>query len=244
MSTQKIYFISDVHLGFPVLPRPSRVQEDALISFLRSIRNDADILYIVGDLFDFWFEYRAAVPKAGACVLFELYALVQAGVRVVYLPGNHDIWLGPYLSEQVGLELPGAPLTALHQNLRLFIAHGDDFRDDWKFRASRALLKSPACIALFRLLHPDLGALLGRTVSRISEYRSSRRPDTGPYIFLPAARKKIAEGYQVVVCGHYHHALLQPLGAGTLVVLGDWVRQDTYAVLENGRIELKRWRSP
>ena len=148
VTEKRIYFISDVHLGAPRAARPSREQESALIGFLRSIRHDAGVLYILGDLFNFWFEYRTVVPSCGARVLFELYNLVQAGTRVVYLPGNHDIWLGPYLSEEVGLELLGGPTVVSHQGRRLFIAHGDEFGTAATFRFSRAILKNPVCIAL------------------------------------------------------------------------------------------------
>ena len=238
----KIYFISDVHLGAPGDGRSADAHENALIGFLRCIRDDAELLYIVGDLFDFWFEYRTAVPATGARILFEIYALVQAGVRVVYLPGNHDIWLGPYLSEQVGVELPGGPVAVTHQGVRIFIAHGDEFRSDRMFRISRRILKSPVCIALFRLLHPDLGALLARATSRVSEFRAWRRPDPSRKIFTRAAEEKFAEGFDVVVCGHYHRPFCERGGGGTLVILGDWVREDTYGVLEGGGFEVRRWR--
>lgn len=242
MSAQKIYFISDAHLGTPNILRSYQEQEDSLISFLRSIRKDAEILYIVGDLFDFWFEYRTAVPKTGARILFELYILVQSGVRILYLPGNHDIWLGSYLSKQVGIELPSSPLTTLHQDLRFFILHGDNFQVDWKYQTSQALLKNPICIALFRLIHPDLGSFIARTVSRITNH-SRHHPKSDKDTFLSTFQKKFEDGYQVIVCGHYHQAFLQTFSTGTLVVLGDWIRQDTYAVLNNGRIKLKKWRN-
>ena len=241
MSRDQVYFISDAHLGAPNPVRRHRAQEDALIGFLRSIRDDADVLYVVGDLFDFWFEYHSVVPVHGARVLFELYGLVQAGVRVVYLPGNHDIWLGAYLQEQVGLELTDGPIEVVHQGRRLFLAHGDEFRGDLKFWVSRAVLKHPVCIRLFRWLHPDLGAFLARRFSRFSDHRGRRRPDVDPNVFLTAAEEKIAAGADLVICGHYHRVLQQAIGAGRLIILGDWVKLDTYAVLADGEIEVKRW---
>ena len=240
VTRNRIYFIADAHVGGGSHSDPAR-QEDRLIGFLRSIHRDAQVLYIVGDLFDFWFEYRSVVPSIGARVLFEIYALVQAGVRVVCLPGNHDIWLGAYLSEQVGLELPGGPIVATHQGLTFYIAHGDEFRTDWRFRVSRAILKNPTCIALYRLLHPDLGALLARTTSRISIYRARRNATGSRGVFLPAAKAKIAQGIDIVLCGHYHSPTREPLDGGALIILGDWISNDTYAVLENGEIELQKW---
>ena len=237
----KIYFISDVHLGAPNPERSHREQEDVLIGFLRAIREDAEVLYIVGDLFDFWFEYRSVITATGARVIFELYALVQAGVRVVYLPGNHDLWPGSYFSDQVGMELPGDPVTATHQGKRLFLTHGDSFRMDWKFRLSRGVLKSPWSIRLFRLLHPDLGARLAEWTTRWSEYRASQKKNANKQMFRKGVLARVPTDYDYVVCGHYHRLQNRPLDAGQLIILGDWLRLDSYGVMADGEIVLKRW---
>lgn len=245
MQKNKIYFISDAHLGSPGSNRPAHVQQHAMIDFFRTISKDAEALYIVGDLFDFWFEYRSVIPSHGAPVLFELYNLVQSGTRVIYLPGNHDIWLGSYLSEQIGIELPGPSLETTHQNLRLYIAHGDAFRQDWKFKLSRAILNHRFCIAMFRLIHPDLGAWMARLMSRYSEFRVKKgalnKMKTNSTIYLQGAYDKISEGCDIVICGHYHYLVVEPMDNGTIVILGDWMKYDSYAVLENGKISLKHW---
>jgi len=261
---EKIYFISDVHIGSPGMGDATRGREDVLIDFLKAIRRDARALYIVGDLFDFWFEYRTTIPSSGARVLFELYNLVESGVRVIYLPGNHDLWPGEYFSGQLGVELPGGPITVNHQGLRIHIAHGDEIRTDWRFRLSRGILKNRFCVGLFRLLHPDLGAILARYTSRLSEYRIRRRGSGNRDILYRAAREKIAHGADIVIHGHYHFTLHARVGGspgdqavtrmrtgdradagsertGELVVLGDWIQQCTYAVLENGGIRLDKW---
>lgn len=261
---ERIYFISDVHIGAPGTGDATREREDVLIDFLKSIRRDARALYIVGDLFDFWFEYRTTIPSNGARILFELYNLVDAGVRVIYLPGNHDLWPGEYFSGQLGVELPGGPITVTHQDLRIHIAHGDEIRTDWRFRLSRGILKNRFCVGLFRLLHPDLGAVLARYTSRLSEYRIRRRGSGNRDILYRAAREKIAQGVDIVIHGHYHFTLHARVSGspgdravtktglgdhtdavtertGELVVLGDWIQQCTYAVLENGGIRLEKW---
>ena len=242
MNSDRIYFISDVHLGLDA-PHPSeREKEDTLIAFLRSIRADAEVLYILGDLFEFWFEYRTAVPTAGARVLFELHALVQSGVRVVYIPGNHDIWLGPYLTEQIGLECTEGPITVVHHGRTLHLAHGDESRTDRLFRASRAILRNPTCIDLFRLLHPDLGALLARWTSRVSAYHARFNPCPGLDRPLAHARHVISQGTDFFLCGHFHRVLKEEVDGGTVVFLGDWLRgSGTYAVLEGGTIDLRTW---
>ena len=244
MTRDRIYFISDAHLGTRLRGRSNRDQEDSLVAFLRSIQKDAKVLYIVGDLFDFWFEYRTVVPARAGRVVFTLHALTEAGVRVVYLPGNHDIWLGDYLSDQVGLHLPGGPIATEHQERRIYITHGDELRQNWKARIKRWVLKNRVCIILFRLLHPDLGALLARTTSRLSIYRARNIANPIREIPMPVIQEKIASGFDIVVCGHFHRPLRASMDGGTFVVLGDWLYEDHYAVMENGEISLKKWRGP
>ena len=240
-SRSRIYFISDCHLGDPDPRRQPCVQEKSIVSFLRAIRSDAEVLYILGDLFDFWFEYRTVIPSHGASVLFELYSLIQSGVQVVCLPGNHDIWLGSYLSSQVGLQLPGGPLSISHQSRRLYLMHGDEHRTDFKFRFSRYILKSPICIALFRLLHPDIGTRLAHLTSRSSGRSAHERPTHQITEFHNIAQQKLAEGHDYVLCGHFHNPRIESTSDGQIVRLGDWIRNDTYAVLERGEIQLCNW---
>ena len=239
--SERVYFISDVHLGVPDGKRNAEQHQDVLIGFLRHVGETGGKLFVVGDLFDFWFEYRSSIPTTGARVIFELYALVQQGVEVVILPGNHDIWLGDYLRNQVGLEVCDNPLEIELQGRRFHITHGDEFGADWKFTLSRAILKSRLCIWLFRLLHPDLGIRLGRMTSGVSDARARITPRNDRRIYEKVAEKLIQDGNDVVVCGHYHHGIDMDIYGGKLIVLGNWLRSDTYAELENGEIRLMRW---
>ncbi|MDA0711168.1 MAG: UDP-2,3-diacylglucosamine diphosphatase [bacterium] len=243
--SHKVYFISDAHLGSTKLRRTEHEKEDALIDFLRAIRGRAEALYIVGDLFDFWFEYRSAVSSTSLRIVCELYALVQSGVRVLYIPGNHDLWPGTLYSEHLGIELPGDPVSIVCQGKRLHITHGDSLRKDVKFRLSRYVLKHRLAIALFRLLHPDIGHWLARKTSSYSEVRTKvGSPQTilqARDIYRAGAAEIIDRGVDIVICGHYHHLRKIQIGAGTLVILGDWMRYDSYAVLENGAISIHQW---
>jgi UDP-2,3-diacylglucosamine hydrolase len=236
----RIYFISDVHLGVPNGRRSAEDHQDALVSFLRHLETD-DQLFIVGDLFDFWFEYRSSIPTTGARVVFELYALGQKGISVTILPGNHDIWLGSYLRNQVGLDIQSNPLSIEVQGKKIYITHGDEFGADWKFRLSRAILKSRLCIWLFRLLHPDLGVALGKWTSHASDTQSSATPADDRRVYIEAAERLIHAGHDIVLCGHYHRGVDQEIMDGRLIVLGNWVRSDTYAILEGGDIRLMKW---
>lgn len=236
----RIYFISDVHLGVLDGRRSPEDHQDVLISFFRHLETN-DQLLIVGDLFDFWFEYRSSIPTTGARVIFELYALGQRGVQVTILPGNHDVWLGSYLRDQVGLEIQTNPLELEAQGKKLFITHGDEFGADWRFRFSRAVLKSRLCIWLFHLLHPDLGVVLGRWTSQLSDAQSSATPEDDRSVYVEAATELIYAGHDIVVCGHYHNGVNREVEGGRLIVLGNWIRSDTYAIMEDGDIKLMKW---
>ena len=236
---ERAYFISDAHLGVPNGRRSTDDHQDALIAFLRFVGETGTQLYIVGDLFDFWFEYRSSVPTIGARVIFELYALVQRGVEVVILPGNHDIWLGDYLSQQVGLKIAPNPLVHEIQGKKLFITHGDDFKPSVQFSISRAILKSTFCIRLFRLLHPDIG--VGRMMTHLSDHRARIKPRNDRRVYEHVAERLIGEGHDIVVCGHFHHGIDLPIYEGQLIVLGNWIRSDTYAEMEDGQIRLMHW---
>jgi len=240
--SRNVYFFSDAHLGHDD-PATERKKEAALISFLRSLHGKAEAVYIVGDLFDFWFEYRSVVPRKHARVLFELYRLVASGVKVVYIAGNHDFWMGTYLSEGVGLELSFGPLDVRHQGLLIHIAHGDGLlSQDSGYRLLKRVVRSPVTVTVFGLIHPDLGALLARFVSRSS--RGSRKPYPSPFRldqgYLNVAGQHFQQGWNAVIFGHIHHPVLLE-EAGTLIVLGDWMKHFTYAVLTDGKFKLETW---
>ncbi len=236
----KIYFISDAHLGAPNLNRPPRVQEDAMIDFLRAIRNDAEALYIVGDLFDFWFEYRSVILRQHYWVLYELSALAESGTRIVYMAGNHDFWLGSFLDEQVGIETKYGPLEVNLQDKRFFICHGDGMiSKDWGYRMMRKILHNRFLIRSFQLIHPDLGVVLGKRISLLSRNHGAPK-DWDPHLaYRELGVSILKKGYDVVVFGHNHCPDLQQVDDQVYINLGDWVEHFTYGVLSEGKIELK-----
>jgi UDP-2,3-diacylglucosamine hydrolase len=237
--------LSDAHLGYDT-PLVEQEKEAMLISFLRSLHGKAQSLYLVGDLFDFWFEYKSVVPRKHARTLFELYRLIVSGTKVVYLGGNHDFWLGTYLTEEVGIAVSFTPIEVHHQGLRLYIAHGDGLLSkDGGYRLLKRVLRSRICIALFRLLHPDFGAFLANLVSRSSRvYRNApEEPFCLDQGYLEAAQEKFNQGFDAAIFGHIHYPIHHTTPK-TLIVLGDWIQHFSYAVLEDGRFELRRWEHP
>ena len=237
-SSKAVFFISDAHLGSgPDLEQ----RRNSLVARLADLRQRAEHVYVLGDLFDFWFEYRHAVPKGHFQVLRALAELVEAGVPVEFFGGNHDFWCGSYLQQEVGLVVHQKPTVVSHQGRRIFLAHGDGIASgDWGYRMLKALLRHPWAIALYRTVHPDVGIPLAYRVSAIS------RPHCLPFdVLLDRYRRNLVEprfalGDDAVVIGHVHSPthLRDPRGRD-FVILGDWIEHYTSIRLEQGVFHLE-----
>lgn len=227
------YFIADAHLG-----ASAGRSEEALISFLESINNRANSLYILGDLFDFWFEYRHTVPKYGLAVIAELARLRRRSVRVVYLAGNHDFRIGPWLLEQVEV-MPGPELVETLDGLRVWMSHGEglDRRPESVF--FRKLSRSRTANWLYSLLHPDLGVSLASWVTGRSRERSPNEELQARMVQF--AQAKVREGYDLIVLAHSHLPDLRRFDTGTYLNVGAWSGGLTYGVIRNGQVALERF---
>ena len=235
-----VYFISDAHLGIEDYAAEAG-RRARLLAFLRSLRGKARQLYIVGDLFDFWFEYRTVVPRQHYTVLHALSSLVESGVRVTYLGGNHDFWLGTFLKEQVGVETADGPLTVTHQGRKIYIAHGHGLiSSDLGYRLFSKITRSALCIRLFQMIHPDCGFRIGRLVSRMSRRHGAPTAWDPREAYRDLAFSLLDQGYDAVVFGHTHRPTLQHRGDKVYVNLGDWLRHDTYGVLRDGTMTLEQ----
>jgi UDP-2,3-diacylglucosamine hydrolase len=236
-----VYFISDVHLGLGSRS-VEREKEDRLLSLLRSILPNTEELYIVGDLFDFWFEYRTVIPKGFHRTLAALQEFTDRGIPVKFLTGNHDCWVGDFFPTELGVELHTKPFEASIQGRRVFLHHGDGLAtNDLGYRLIKPVLRNRFAIWLYRWLHPDLGVRLARGSSRTSRAYTSQKDFGEEEGLLKFARERISEGIDIVVMGHRHRPSLTEIGTGVYVNLGDWVSFNTYAVMEAGTIRLMTW---
>ena len=244
MSHKPVYFISDAHLGIDDYGA-EKERRDRLLDFLRSLRDRADHLYIVGDLFDFWFEYRTVVPRQHYTVLHTLSSLVESGVRVTYLAGNHDFWLGTFLDEQVGVVTAEGPLTVTHHGRKIYIAHGHGLISrDFGYRVLAKIIHSAFSIRLFQLIHPDCGFRLGRLASRLSRRHGTPTAWDPREAYRDLAFSLLDQGYDAVVFGHNHCPTLQHKEDKVYINLGDWLRHDTYGVLRDGEMTLEQYGAP
>lgn len=238
------YIVSDVHLG--AVPEET---ERAFLAFLERVGSEARTLLIPGDLFDFWFEWGDIAPTRHFRVLAALRSLVDAGVPVTMIGGNHDAWGGPFLRERVGVDLREGPIRVSLGGRPALVAHGDGLGGgDLKYRMLRALLHSRGAIAAFRALHPELGVRLARKVSG-TEAKAGLGDTKGRAPFIRRwALERLAEEPELafVVCGHAHVPEIVAAGPERYYLnAGDWVDSRSYIVVAEGTPpELRRWGEP
>lgn len=231
-----IVFVSDAHLGAAV-GRPDR--EERLIELVRSLRGSAAALFLVGDLFDFWFEYRHAVPKGTFRIARALADLVDAGVPTVYFGGNHDFWVGSYLQRELGLSVFQEPVVLRLHGRLVYVAHGDGLGPgDHGYKVLKRILRSRWAIAAYRAVHPDLGIPFARRVSGYSRTHTETREVTLGRVLREVARPLLHGEVTAVVMGHVHEAAHYAGDGRDFVLLGDWLDNMTHARLEGGRFAL------
>jgi UDP-2,3-diacylglucosamine hydrolase len=236
------YVVSDIHLG--AVPDAT---ERAFVAFLEHAAAEAASLLIAGDLFDFWFEYGEVIPGRHFRTLAALSRVVDAGVSVTMVGGNHDAWGGRFLTEHVGLRYHVDPFHMTLGGSRALVAHGDGLgRGDLKYRALKAVIRSRAAIGAFRALHPELGLRLARAVSSTKAKAGADLAAEGRAAFLHswATEQLDADGsLRFVVCGHSHLPVVHEHAPGRFYLnAGDWIKHFTYFTVTPEGPRLRRWR--
>ena len=252
-----IYFASDIHLGAGS-EEAARATERLFVRWLDEAARDAEAIFLVGDIFDFWFEYKRVVPKGFVRTLGKLAELTDRGIRVVFFTGNHDMWVTDYLTRECGVEICTAPQLMTLAGRRIFIAHGDNMRIDGQpmLKLLNRIFRSRTLRVLFSWgLHPDLALKFGHWwsgKSRKSHNAADRRAaKTGSGGGFDASlteplidyARDYARSHEVdhFVFGHMHYARDYREGALHVVNLGCWEKNPAYAVLDDaGEMTLKR----
>ena len=235
------YFVSDIHLGSGDVTTQRRV-ERTFLDFLDKVAADGESLFLVGDIFDFWFEYKRVVPKGFVRVLGRLAELSDRGVRVVMLTGNHDMWVGDYLTKECGIELYTKPQTFTLAGKRLFVAHGDNMNIGGKplLRAMNAMFRSKVLRKVASwLIHPDLFMRFGQWWSGKSRKSHGVQSASvlNPLIEYATEHSK-SHSVDYYIFGHLHFVSDVKEPTRTLF-MGDWHSQPSYIALDNnGKIEL------
>lgn len=237
---KNVYFLSDAHLGSWAIDH-GRMHERRLVRFLDNIKHKAAAVYLLGDIFDFWYEYRYVVPRGYTRFLGKLSELTDLGVEVHFFTGNHDIWAYDYLERECGVVLHRQPLTTEIYGKTFFMAHGDGLGDpDKKFKALRAIFRNRLCQVMFSSLHPRWGLWFGMSWAKHSRLKHQREEDP---TYLGENREhlvlytkeyiKTHPDIDFFIYGHRHIELdLQLTKKSRMMILGDWISQFTYAVYD------------
>lgn len=236
---KKVYFISDLHLGAAYIADP-RAAERRVVSFLESIAGDASELYMLGDVLDYWYEYRTVVPRGYVRFFGALAALVDRGVKVYWFVGNHDIWLFDYVRDEIGVTVIDGVVTKDIMGKRFFLGHGDGVgRLKPGFRFIRWLFRNKLCQKLYSSIHPRWTVPMAHLWSSHNRHFADYTPhfmgmDAEPVaVFAREYYRDVDPAVNFFVFGHIHVVVDEPISPTCrFLVLGDWIRNFTYGVFD------------
>lgn len=246
---KNVYFLSDAHLGSLAIPH-GRMQERRLVNFLDGIKHKAAAVYLLGDIFDFWHEYRTVVPKGYTRLLGKISELTDMGVEVHYFTGNHDLWVGDYFEKECGMTLHRRSSVVEIYGSVFYLSHGDGLGStDRKFKFLRAMFHNKTCQRLFAALHPRWGVAFGLEWARRSRLKrvDGKEPD-----YMGEEREELvvfAKDYlrthpdvNYFIFGHRHIDLDLMLSRDTrMLILGDWISRFTYVVYDGEHLLLEEF---
>lgn len=242
-----IFFVSDLHLGVPD-KASSRQREDDFCRWLEFAGKEGNEIFILGDIFDFWFEYREVVPKGYVRLLGTIARLTDRGIPITIFRGNHDMWMFGYLEMECGVKIISDELVIVRNEKKFFLHHGDGLGPgDMTYKWIRTLFRSHWAQWLFARFHPNFGMWLGNTLSRRSRISQKNRyekylGDDKEHI-TQFCRQHAEKGpYDFMIFGHRHLALDIEINPRCRYInLGEWVSGRSYAVFDGVKTELKTW---
>ncbi|HLT34021.1 MAG TPA: UDP-2,3-diacylglucosamine diphosphatase [Aquaticitalea sp.] len=247
---KKIYFASDNHLGAPT-SESSRPREQKFVAWLDEIKQDAAAIFLLGDLFDFWFEYRTVVPKGFTRTLGKLAEISDSGIPIHYFVGNHDLWMHGYFEEELNIPVYHGPKEFTFNDKTFFIGHGDGLGPgDKGYKRMKKVFTNPFSRWFFRWLHPDLGVKLAQYMSVKNKLISGDEDaeflgDDGEWLVHYSKKKLEKQHRDYFVFGHRHLPLqIQLDETSTYFNLGDWIQYYTYGVFDGNTFELKTFKFP
>lgn len=245
---KKAYFASDTHLGLPPI-HSSKERERLFVSWLDQIKSDAQVLFLLGDIFDFWYEYRKVIPKGFTRFLGKLCELSDNGIKIYFFTGNHDVWLFDYLPDEVGLNVIKHHETALINNQNFYLAHGDDLNPkDYGFRILKYCFANRYLQFLFSRIHPNLAFTFGHWWSKHSRYSKGITEnflgEDKEHQIVFAKKMLLKKHFQYFVFGHRHLPMDFKLNESSrLINLGEWIHACTYGEFDGVQFFLKKIKS-
>lgn len=244
---KKIYFASDFHLGSPD-HKSSREREDRVVKWLDEVKHDAEEIFLVGDLFDFWFEYKRVIPKGFIRLQGKIAQLTDAGIPVHVFIGNHDMWMFDYLPTELGVQIHREPIVREWKGKKFFIGHGDGLGPgDRGYKFLKRIIRAGWAKWMFARLHPNFGVWLANKFSKTSRrvtQRDEYMGDDKEFLVQFCKDELKKTHYDYFIFGHRHLALDKEIAPGSHYInLGDWITYNTYAVFDGSTTQLITYRS-
>jgi UDP-2,3-diacylglucosamine hydrolase len=246
---KKIYFASDFHLGVPDYNR-SLEREKKIVRWLDEIKPTTEELYLLGDVFDFWFEYRTVVPRGYVRLLGKLAEFTDSGIPIHYFTGNHDMWTFDYLTKELNVKLYREPIEAEYSGKKFYIGHGDGLGPgDHGYKFIKKVFASKISQWLFARLHPNFGIGLAEYFSRKSRIATGTTDekflgDEKEWLVIHSKELLEKAHYDYLIFGHRHLPLDIKINGGSRYInLGDWIRYFSYGEFDGVEMQLKYWKS-
>ena len=245
---KRVYFASDFHLGLSSLSRQEEIdRENKIIKWLSAIEHHSQAIFLVGDIFDFWFEYKHAIPKGFVRFLGKIAHLTDHGIPVYFFTGNHDMWMFRYFKEEIGVEIFDKPIELIVNDTNMLIGHGDGLGPgDTMYKIQKKVFTNKMMQWLFRWLHPDLGIGLAKKWSNSSRLRKAGHDEEfmGEKEFLVqyCKQKESENHHDYYIFGHRHLPLeININGKSKYINLGEWVNNFTYGEFDGNSFILKKF---
>lgn len=243
--SKKVYFLSDFHLGAPDAAS-SLIREKKIIKFLDEIKGSAEAIFIVGDLFDFWYEYKKVVPKGYVRILGKMAELTDSGIPVYFFVGNHDMWMTDYFEKELNIPVYYEPVPFEFNGKKFLIGHGDGLGPgDHGYKFIKKIFRNKACRWLFGIMPPYIGMGLADYFSRKSRAQTGAKDE----VFMGEDKEWLAiyckeqlqlKHYDYFIFGHRHLPLdIKLNNKSRYVNLGDWIKYDSYAEFDGNELSLK-----
>lgn len=232
---QAVYFASDFHLGVPT-PTDSRERERRIIRWLNTVQTDAAAIFLVGDVFDFWFEYRNVIPKGFSRLQGKLAELADNGQKIILFTGNHDMWMANYFTEEMGIPTYRLPRSYEIGNKRFLVGHGDGLGPgDFQYKQLKKIFENGLARWFFSWLHPDVGMAFGNGWSRKRKESEQHKTevfkgDEQEWLWQYCKQVENRQHHDFYIFGHRHLPLdLNVTASSRYINLGEWITLNTYA---------------
>jgi UDP-2,3-diacylglucosamine hydrolase len=241
-----LYFASDLHLGAPNAQK-SAAREQAFICWLDYIKPTAKAIYLLGDIFDFWFEYKTVIPKGHTRLFGKIAELSDAGIEIHFFKGNHDMWVLDYFEKELGLIMHSDEHTFRYADKQFYLHHGDGLGPgDYKYKVLKRFFRSAVCQWLFARLHPNFGIGLASFLSRRSRANGGTQDANynGPqaeWLFQYVQDIEQKQHHDYYIFGHRHLPLCLAHQKTLYINTGDWLQYNTFARFDTERLELLQW---